>query len=436
MIYALLLAFFIVEYVRPASYVPALTVLKLNSLIPLSAFAGTLVAAGPEVVQRVMSDRITMLVLGLYGLVWGSFATADVQQLAWDAQLIVLGYVIIYWVVAIEVNTIARVKGVIIMLIAAHLIVTALNPALLTDPSQRHYISSGSFLGDGNDLALSLDLIVPLCLFLVLDAKKVLHKAFWVAALLVLIAGVVGTQSRGGTLGLAAMAAYYWAKSARKAQTGLIAIGAVVLILALAPGAYFERMSTIGDTTEGSTQGRITAWTAAVRMAIDNPVFGVGAAHFGTKIGTEYRPAGFIGSGMNAHSLYFLALAELGIPGLIVLVWLIGANLAANSKLSKELRARGLPSTSSELQLLASSSASMIAFAAAGAFLSALYYPHIYVISGLMVAARHVVRESVATATATERGGQLPAAALKPAISVHWSLQSHKPAWNARRGPE
>lgn len=434
MIYVLLLAFFFVEYVRPASYIPALAVLKLNSLIPLSAFAGTLIAAGPQVVQRVMSDRTTMLVLGLYGLVWLSFPTADVQQLAWDAQMIILGYVIIYWVVAIEVNTIARVKGVIIMLIAAHLIVTALNPALLTDPGQRHYISSGSFLGDGNDLALSLDLIVPLCLFLVLDSKKVVLKGFWILALVVLIAAVVGTQSRGGTIGLAGMAAYYWAKSARKAQTGLIAVAAVVLILALAPGAYFDRMSTIGDTTEGSAQGRITAWKAAVRMAIDNPVFGVGAAHFGTKIGTEYRPAGFVGSAMNAHSLYFLALGELGIPGLVVLIWLIAANLSANSRLAKELRSRGLPPTSTELQLLASSSASMIAFAAAGAFLSALYYPHIYVLSGLMVAARHVVRESAATATAGEHADG-SAATLTPAVSVHWSLQSRKPAWNARQGP-
>src|SRR5687767_2095873 len=221
MTYALLLAFVLVEYIRPTSYVPALAVLKLNSLIPLSAFATSLISAGPQTMQRVMSDRTTMLVAGIYLLVWGSFPTADVQERAWDAQMILLGYVIVFWVVAAEVTSIPKAKGMIKVLILAHLIVAALNPDLLTNPGTRTYIPSGSFLGDGNDFALSLDVIVPLCLFLVLDAKKVLQKAVWIGALLVLVAGVVGTQSRGGTIGLAAMGLYYWAKSASKAQTGL-----------------------------------------------------------------------------------------------------------------------------------------------------------------------------------------------------------------------
>jgi probable O-glycosylation ligase (exosortase A-associated) len=430
MAYALLLAFVIVEYVRPASYVPSLDVLKLNSLIPLSAFVVTLLRASPQTIQRVFTDRVTAIVLGLYLLVWLSFPTADVQQRAWDAQMILLGYIIIYSVVASEVTSLAKVKGIIKMLILAHLIVAALNPELLLNPGQRHYISSGSFLGDGNDFALSLDIIIPLCLFLVVDAKKVVFKWTWIAALAVLVAGVVSTQSRGGTLGLAATGLYYWAKSARRAQIGLIGAAAVAAILALAPGAYFDRMSTIGDTNEGSAQGRITAWTAAVRMALDNPVFGVGAAHFGVKIGTEYRPQGFIGSGMNAHSLYFLALGELGIPGLVVVIWLISANLSANRRVSDELIARGLSSSSSELQLLASTSAAMIALATAGAFLSILYYPHLYVLSGVMVVARHVV---LARAESSTSAAAATAIVGRPA-SVHWSLQGGKPAWNAQRG--
>ena len=47
-------------------------------------------------------------------------------------------------------------------------------------------------------------------------------------------------------------------------------------------------------------------------------------------------------------------------------------------------------------QLLASLSASVIAFATGGAFLSAVYYPHMFVIGGLLVAGRRVVRSRLA----------------------------------------
>jgi O-antigen ligase len=207
----------------------------------------------------------------------------------------------------------------------------------------------------------------------------------------------------------------------------IIGMVAVIGILAMAPGAYFARLATIGDTTEGSAQGRLTAWSAAIRMAADNPLFGVGAAHFGIKIGNEYRPEGFIGSGMTAHSVYFLALGELGVPGLALLIAIIWGNIAANRRLAAELRRQQSETRHSDLQLLASTSAAMIAFATAGAFLSALYYPHIYVLCGLMSATREVVRQRM-----RERPETSAVAAAEPAISVHWALRAPKPAWNQR----
>ena len=429
MAYALLLLFFVTEYVRPAQYIGALMALHLNSAVPLLAFVGATLGAAPGTIQRVVSDPTTIKILGIYGLVWMSVFTADVTERAADAQVILLGFIIIFFVVALTVDTIGKIKGVIKTLIFVHVVVAALNPDMFTDSGTRHYITTGSFLGDGNDFALSLDVVIPLCLFLLLDSSQIARKAFWGVALAVLVAGVVVTQSRGGTIGLAAMGAYYWSKSTNKLPMAMIGTVAVAGIVAMAPGAYFQRLSTIGDMTEGSTAGRLSAWNAALRMAADNPLFGVGAAHFGIKIGNEYRPEGFVGSGMTAHSIYFLALGELGLPGLALIIALIWSNLAANRRLAKEIRARGAPAAASTLQLLASMSAAMIALATAGAFLSALYYPHIYVLCGLMTATRAVVRrdvsESAAVATVT------PAS---PALALHWSLRSDKRAWNAGAG--
>jgi putative inorganic carbon (HCO3(-)) transporter len=419
MIYAGLLAFFFLEYVRPTSYIPALMVLKLNSLVPLSTFAATVLTTDQGTARRALTDPNTRMIALILLMIWVSFLTADVGQYAWITLTIVFGFVLMYWVIVCQVDTVSKLKGVSITLIIVHLVVAALNPVLFTDPETRHYITSGSFLGDGNDFALSIVIILPLCLFLLLEARRLPAKLVWAGALLVLTAVVVLTQSRGGTIGLACMGAYYWKNSQHKLQTGILAALVLALILALAPGNYFERIRTIGDTSEGSASARLTAWEISLQMALDNPLLGVGAGHFGVKIGNEYRPAGFVGSGMTAHSIYFLALGELGFPGFFVLLSYIIWNLRANTRLKKELLERQPLTRESDVQLLASTSAALIAFASAGAFLSAIYYPHMYVLAGLLTATRHVVRQRMAAtadATATEpvRGRE---------VTLHWALR-------------
>lgn len=423
MIYFGLLGFFFTEYIRPTSYIPALTVLHLNSLVPLSTVAASLMSAGQATIYRMANEPNVRMIAGILALIWVSFMTADVQERAWGTFTVVFGFALITWVIGAEVTTLRKLKGLVITLIVVHLIVAALNPVLFTDPEVRHYVTSGAFLGDGNDFALSLNVIVPLCLFLLLDSRRVTVKLLWAGAILVLVAGVVVTQSRGGTVGLACVGAYYWAKSRRKVQTGVIIAVVIGLIMAMAPGNYFARMGMIGDTTEGSASARLTAWAVARQMAYDNPLLGVGAGHFGVKIGSEYRPANFAGSGMTAHSIYFLALGELGFPGFILLLSFIIFNLRANQRLAKELKSRNAKAYDSELQLLASTSASLIAFASAGAFLSALYYPHLYILGGILTASRHVIRVRMASEGIE---AEMPATDGRE-VSLHWSLRPPSP---------
>jgi probable O-glycosylation ligase (exosortase A-associated) len=392
-IYYGLLLFFVLDYVRPGSYVPGLTALRLNSIVPLANFAGTILSRGATAWEYVAAERNTWIIAFILLLVFGSFLTADVTLFAYQGLTTLLGYAMAYWVIMSEVTTRARIKGVFVTLVFVHLAVAYLNPILFTDPNNRHYITSGFFLGDGNDFALSVNVAVPLCLFLLLDAKKKILKLAWALALLILIACVVLTQSRGGTIALAAMGLYYWLKSPKKAQTAMIGAVVVTLILAFAPGAYWTRMAMLADTQEGSASGRIGAWKVAVRMAADHPLLGVGAGHFGVKYGLEYRTRDVEGSGMTAHSLYFLALGELGVPGLAVVLFFVFWNLAENKRLILQLRSAGA-AREPDVQLVSSASASLIAFASGAAFLSCLYYPHIYILCGILGATRHVVRES------------------------------------------
>ena len=59
----------------------------------------------------------------------------------------------------------------------------------------------------------------------------------------------------------------------------ILLVGLFVLIYA--SDAYFNRMGTIAHYEEdGSAEGRIEAWKASLRMAIDHPLTGVGAGQF------------------------------------------------------------------------------------------------------------------------------------------------------------
>lgn len=408
MIYAGLILFFVMEYVRPADgLLPFLAPLKLNTVVPLTIFAATLLASGKVGNGDVFRERTSRLFALWLGLIALSVLTAGRRDAATTALSATFGYLLVYWVIAKQITEMRRLKGVFTILILVHLLLAALTPEMFTDAEGRHYLASGTFLADGNDFALSVNVALPLCLFLWYDASSKARKVLSGAAVLALILCIVATKSRGGTIGLAAVGFYYWTKSDKKLKTGMFAFAAVLMILVVAPPSYFARMDSVANTQEGSAQGRIQAWNASTTMAITTGGLGVGAGNFSANWGKT------------AHSIYFLTLGELGLPGVTLLLLIIGSNLVENRRLTIEIRNRHPVEGAREIRLLASTSAAMIAFAAGGAFLSAIYYPHMYVIGGMLVSARRLARERLASAE-----GVAPVAA--PAVVRRWAPPARK----------
>ena len=417
MIYYGLLLFFVFEYVRPGTYFPPINILRVNTLLPMAVVVGSFFGKGPDgaVKPNIMGEMNTKIMLFLLGMITFSVAYADVTMNVFTIFTTALGYSMIYWVLSRELFTIAHVKGVFVVLLLVHLILAALTPEMFLDPGTRHYIASATFLGDGNDYALSVDIAIPFCLFLLLDARRVISKMLFAGILAILLFCVVASQSRGGTMALVAMGVYYWLKSDKKVVTGAMAAVAMVGVLALAPSNYFERMHKIQDyETDGSAQGRLHAWGAGTRMALYNPL-GVGAGNFPNNY-IKYTAYADETRWKTAHSIYFLILGELGFLGLGTLLFFIGYNLFANGRLMKEIKARGpTPESATAIRLLASGSAALLAYAIAGAFLSATYYPHMWVLGGLLVSARRIAREGGATAAGTP-APSVPTITYHPAI--------------------
>jgi len=382
------------DYVRPGSYLPIIEAARLNSVVPLTVLLFTVFHKSDVSDQEVFSNRNSRWLLFFLVLLLISLFTADVTHYSFNILTTVLGFVFWYYIIVKLVTTERRMRALFATLVLSNALLLLLNPQLITNPEMRSYIQGNTFLGDGNDYSLSVAIVIPMCLYLIMRAKTLWIRLFWGVALAALILGVVGTQSRGATIALACVFLFLWWKGRQKI-TGLALIALLVSgIVSYAPDIYFERIDSIANyEEEGSAMGRITAWKTAVRMAEKHPLLGVGSGHFAVKLGTEFRPPEF-GVGnlpwLTAHSMYFLLLGELGIPGITFLFAMLIGNYLINNKLMCNARKRSSDLANLFLML----NASLIAFAIGGAFLSVAYYPHLYVLTGIWTAAYFIHKQA------------------------------------------
>lgn len=413
MIYLGLLLFFVLEYVRPSNAFPWMA--RANSIVPILVSLGAIVASGRVTNADVFEAPATRSFLVFMGLLLLSVLTTDVTWRAVDITWAVIGYMLIYWAIAKTVTSFRLLKGLFFALVLTHVVIAALNPQIFTS-GEREYMVAGTFLEDGNDFALSVNIVLPLCLFLMLDTRRTIARLFYGALTLFLVLCIVVTQSRGGTLALICVGVVYWTTSRQKVRIGLAAAAAVTMIMLVAPPAYFGRMQDLTNTEEGSAHGRIEAWTAGTKMAGDSPLLGVGAGMFAVMYGAKYgSPIG----PQTAHSIYFLILGELGVPGFVWLVVHILTQYAANHRLRRQLVTDDAERWRREALLMTSTGASLVAYATGGAFLSAVYSPHIYVVTALLVVSRRIVHDELSAVRTAVAATSPPVAE----TSLHWALR-------------
>jgi O-antigen ligase len=107
-------------------------------------------------------------------------------------------------------------------------------------------------------------------------------------------------------------------------------ITALVLLLFICPililyTPVFEgiayRFGRIGLQASGTILLRLSLWKAALAAFLDNPILGIGAGNFAQVYRwiptVKFDPIYFLVSGLSAHAVFFGALAETGILGVI-----------------------------------------------------------------------------------------------------------------------
>ena len=248
----------------------------------------------------------------------------------------------------------------------------------------------GSEIEENNALAVAILMIVPLMVYMYRFPPQAWVKKIMPLSIFFSLAAVLGSQSRGALIAIAAVGGFYWWKSQTKLVTGFIILIMAFFGYQFMPQSWHERMATISEYTEDSSaMERITAWQFTIAVANDR--FTGGGFNSSTlkqymKYGIEtVKEKAFV-----AHSIYFGVLGDGGWPGLLLFLLVI---LGMWRQLTMIIRLTKDDPDRADYNLLARMlQVSIVAFLAGGAFLSLQYFDLAWGIMAITIGLTQLVK--------------------------------------------
>ena len=322
-----LFLFSFILYVRPYEFFPG-----LSSFTSMAFYCGVITLAIYAFSQLSIEGNLTarpkeinlVLLLGAAALLSMPMAV-DIGD-AWKTfseQFLKAIVIFVVLVNAVRTEWRLRLLLLLILVVSMYLSVNAINDYRLglfgTGEFETARIA-GRIKGlfeNSNDLALHLVTMIPIAVALALAGRNPLKKLIYLAAAGLMVAAVVVTFSRGGFIGLVAAGFMLVRRLGRKnrvATTGALVL-AVILFLALAPGAYSGRLSTIFNSSAdltGSSSQRTEVFKRSVVVALRYPLFGVGIGNFYHK-----SPRNLV-----THNAYTQVASEMGLAAMVIYILL------------------------------------------------------------------------------------------------------------------
>lgn len=285
----------------------------------------------------------------------------------------------------------------------------------------KFFISGGShritgkagIIQDRNDLAVAINMCIPLIVYLRHMTKHVLVKKGLLILIVLNIFAIIGTYSRGGFIGLVLLGAAFWWISDRKLIFGLLAAIAIPLFFAYAPGEWKERQDTVSTaaTQDGSFIGRLWAWKISTMIAMDYPLTGGGFHAVKDRLlWNRYAPF-TPGFGMvatppippdlrpkAAHNVYMQVLGDHGFVGLFIYLMILWKTFTINLKNRRWARDNDQPWL---IHFCSAVNLALIGYGVTGNNVSLAYFDLLYAFCGLVAAiAIHIAREKRVVANA------------------------------------
>jgi hypothetical protein len=406
--FLLILIYLFFLYGRPQAIIPPLGVLRLPGLTALMLGFFLLVSGKVRLMER--PTLLFALLLGLM-VIHGPIAVNNYWALM---VFIAMGLnFVVYLSLLHFVDDEEKFGRLVDVWLKVHVMVAVVGIV-------KKGMGAGGFLGDENDLGMTLNMVLPFAFFLALSAPKLSKKIYYVSLACLFLFVIGFTHSRGGFLGLVATGLYCWWKSRNKLLSGAVAVLLILFMALAAPPAYWDDIRSIPEENTpanpyGTGAARIYKWKVGWGMFLDNPVMGVGQGNYPWNVFDYELKLGFTEgfhqrsmAGRAAHSLYFTLLPELGLIGTILfasMVVLTVRDLRFIQKSGGSGRAAvggALPFASLGMAL----EASLVGYLVSGIFISVLYYPNFWLLMGFALSLRRILEKKMLAEGPEPPGGR------------------------------
>ncbi len=381
--YVALLLFLMLLYLRPADYFEFLQPFMLTKMAAIVCLVSWFITNQIVERRRFLSTRESLWLFTFLGAIFLSFVSSEDIPFSFSLFFEKFFKIIVLYIL---ITNLADTPHKVVVLIWVLIGLALWNGGL----SIQNYFSGTrvvgalgrtslvGIMGDPNDLALSLVIVIPFMIGFIMNTRSYALKLFLVLGIAELTYAILLTMSRGGLMGwMAVMASLFLYGKSRPIQLGVMGVG-LLLMLGVVTNSIGLRGEDEG--AEESGDSRLWLWSAGVAMAKHSPIWGQGFGNYPRKI-VNYSDMPV--ANKTAHSIWFLVLGELGLFGLTAFVAYILYALAKAMvvvQCSDQIRAPG-PFRA----LMRTAYASLIGFLICGTFLSQSYEWFLYIIVAIIV---------------------------------------------------
>lgn len=268
-----------------------------------------------------------------------------------EGLVAIFGYGLVAFLAVQYVRSTRALRAVAIAAVAAGSLVSAyaLLQSFGIDPLGWINDTGRVFSTMGNADALGTYLVFPLALAagLALSSPRGRARASWWAATALVAGGLLASATRGAWIGALAAALavgivgwggkWQLTRGRKRALTGAAIAGVAVAaaaIVAIRP-RLAASSTTLWSLLTSLSNGRTIIWLTGLRAWLAHPITGWGPDGFGRAFQSTVGADWFaivegIQAAENAHGLPVQVLVTLGIPGLALTVWALGATAVAS----------------------------------------------------------------------------------------------------------
>ncbi|MGN6593105.1 MAG: O-antigen ligase family protein, partial [Terriglobales bacterium] len=328
-----------VNIIEPGQLYPVFAAIHVERVVALLALI-VLFARG----YRFVYPKVTRWVLYFYGACLASIPFAFWIGNAVSNAIDFGKVIVIHMLYVTLVNTRRRMKIVLVSFccLVGYLSVTSLN--LYFNGQFQYTMNVDRITGlagsatSADSLGLTMVTAIPIIyLFTRKSTSGGLRALMWLVLLL-----AMWTLSLSGTRGPVITFVLMLLIGAAVHRRRLLFIPLALLALPVAwlalPAQYQARYATVTNLqNDDSYQNRLLSWDGGWHMFLHNPLTGIGIGDYTFANGAKYWPAPRKVY-LNAHSVYFQTLGELGLAGVVTFGGLLTVLIGTNNRVRKRLR--------------------------------------------------------------------------------------------------